>query len=152
MATTTYSYVAVTGSFSHPVAGTFQFAGQVGIGQIEIALTTERTAQDISADNAVMISAIAGQNGTLTMQVQQTSALDQFLLNWFSDLDAAFNQQDVSNWATATMFIIDQLTGNQHTLTGVSPTKQPNRPYAKQGAMLSWVLMAAQILTQAGAA
>lgn len=146
MASTTYALKSVVGSFTHPVAGTFTFAGQIGVGSIEIAMSTDRSVQDVAGDGAVMTSAVAGRNGSFTLSIQQTSELDQFLLAYFNILDTAFNLDDVSQWTTAAVFVQDLVTGNQHILSGVSPTKPPNRPYGSRGAMLSWVLLASDIV------
>jgi hypothetical protein len=141
-----YSFKDSSGAFNHPLAGQFAFAGQIGLGKFTVSMHTDRTAQAVASDGTVMVSAIAGDNGMLAIEVQQTSELHQFLLLWLNLCVQAQLNGDVSNWATATISIRNITTGTGHTLSGVSPSKMPDVPYEAQGQNLIWNLPAALVI------
>src|SRR5580700_8906093 len=140
-----YSFKDTVGAFNCPLTGPFAFAGQIGTGRFVVPMSTERSADAVAADGNVMRSSIAGNNGRVNIEVQQTSALHQFLLEWLNQLLAAQNNGDVTNWATATLSLRNVTTNTYHTCTGVSPSKMPDVPYAAQGENVTWVLMCADI-------
>jgi Protein of unknown function (DUF3277) len=140
-----YSFKDVTGAFAHPLAGTFTFYGQIGMGQFVVSMDTEKTSHQIAADGTVMVSAIAGDNGRVTIEVQQTSLLHSFLLTWYNLVVTAFNNSDTSNFASAALTIRSVTDNSSHILTGVSPSKIPDKTYAAQGQTVTWTLMAAEV-------
>ncbi len=141
----TYSFKDLTGAFTHPLAGDFAFFGQVGLGQITIVMNTEKTTHDVSADGTVMPSAISGDNGQASIEIQQTSILHKFLLDWYNLIKTAMDSNDVSTWAGASMTLRSTTDGSSHVLQGISPAKIPDKPYAAQGQKVTWILMAADI-------
>jgi hypothetical protein len=144
---TVYSFADLVFSINTPVNGnTFTGSGQEGIKQITVSMATTRTVHDKAADGAIMVSAVPGNNGTLSLEMQQTSPLHDFLLAWFNALDTALQNKDVSNWATASMGVRNIVDGTAHNAVGISPTKTPDKQYSEQGATVTWELMAAQIL------
>ena len=146
---TTYSFKDLTGAFVHPLAGSYILGGgNVGLGQITIAMTQDRTVQDVSSDGSIMVSYIPGDNGTISIEVQQTSDLHGFLVNWFNACKTAADLGDVSNWASGTVSIRNLLDGSVHTATGVSPGKVPDKVYQAQGQKLTWTLPAARIINE----
>lgn len=142
---TTYSFKDLTGAFYHPLAGIYNFGGQMGAGQITVHMATEKTSQDVAADGAVQISAVAGDNGTVTIEVQQTSAFHAYLLDWANTIKNNLNNNDISDWASGTMLLRNISNGTSHTVSGISPQNIPDKVYAKQGGNINWVLMAADI-------
>lgn len=140
-ALSTYSFLDVVGSIHSDLLDDYIFTGQ-GVGSISIAKSTERTAHDIAADGSVMVSKIAGNNGTVTIEVQQTSPLHKWLLRWFQTL---YNSP-TSQWAATQMLIKNVHTGTSHVCTGVSPSKEPDTPYQAQGGRVTWQLMCADIV------
>ena len=145
MSYTTYSFKDLSGGFAHPLAGIFTFGGEVGAGQVTVHMATEKTVQDVAADGNVQISAIAGDNGTVSIEMQQTSSLHVFLLTWFNTIKNALNKNDVSNWNNATLLLRNTVNGTSHIVTGISPQNIPDKPYGKQGTNITWVLMAGDI-------
>lgn len=141
----TYSFKDLSGAFAHPLAGAFIFQGQIGMGQITIAMATEKTTHDVAADGTVMVSFISGDNGSLQIEAQQTSELHAFLLNWYNLIKTAADLGDVSNWASAALSFRNILDGSVHVITGVSPNKIPDKVYAAQGGKITWHLMAADV-------
>jgi Bacteriophage KPP10, Structural protein ORF10 len=144
---TTYSFKDTSGSFSHPDAGTFQFAGQIGMGQFTVEMLTEKSEHTVASDGNVMVSAIAGDNGHVSIEVQQTSALHQFLMSWYNTVKTALNNGNVTNWAGASLTLRNIVDGSTHYCNGISPSRMPAKTYAKQGQNIAWVLMCADIQT-----
>lgn len=140
METTTYSFTDLAGSISHPTLGTYLFDG-TGVGSVTVAKATDRTAHDIAADGSVMVSKIAGNNGTVTIEIQQTSSLHKWLETWFNVLW----QLPTSEWASTSMTLRNAATGTRHIISGISPQKEPDTPYQAQGQHVSWTLMCAEI-------
>ncbi len=145
----TYSFKDLTGAFVHPLVGSYVLGGgQIGLGSLTVAMTQDRTVQDVASDGSVMISYIAGDNGTISIEVQQTSSLHDFLLSWFNACKTAADLGDVSNWAAASVSIRNMIDGSMHTATGVSPGKMPDKTYQQQGQKITWVLPAARIINE----
>jgi Protein of unknown function (DUF3277) len=149
LAPSTYSFKDVAGSFTHPIAGVFIFAGQIGSGQFIVKNAAERRADDVAADGTVMISYISNETGSVDIEVQQNSPLHDFLVNWANIVFVAAENGNLSTFASAAVAINSTLDGSAHVLTGVSPTKIPDKTYAAQGQKLTWTLMAAQVTTVA---
>jgi hypothetical protein len=146
---TNYSFKDLTGAFVHPLVGSYILAGgNVGLGQITITNATDRTVHDTAADGSVMVSYIAGDSGAAAIEVQQTSDLHSFLLDWFNLIKTLADNGDVSQWAAATLSLRSLLDGTVHTLTGVSPSKVPDKVYQSQGQRVTWNLMAASVVTE----
>ena len=137
---TTYSFTALAGSIHHPTVGDYLFTGE-GVGACTVAKITDRTAHDVASDGSIMISKVAGNNGTLTIEAQQTSPVQTWLQNWFNELVAL----PANEWATTSVLLKDTLNGNSHLCTGVSPQKEGDVPYQAQGGRVTWVLMCADI-------
>ena len=144
----TYSFKDSAASITNPVlAGApIVLAGEIGMGEFIISMHTERTVHDVAADGTVMPSYMAGDNGAVTIMVQQTSIVHIELLALYNLLKIAADSGDVSNWAATAISIRNTVDGSQHLLTGVSFSKIPDKTYAAQGGRLSWVLMAASIV------
>src|SRR5579872_3173443 len=108
-------------------------------------MNTERTVHDVASDGTVMVSYVAGDNGQVNVEVQQTSDLHAFLLGWFNTLKTLADGGDVSNWATAAFTIRNSVDGSTHIATGVSPSKPPDKVYTAQGQHLVWTLHCADL-------
>lgn len=146
---TVYSFADTVGSISNPILGSapFLFNGQLGVGHFTIGYSTVRSTIDIAADGAQMISSLPGNNGTFSVEAQQTSAIHAFLFGLFNLLISAQALGDVSNWAGTTVLITSLVDQTQHVLTGVCFEKPPDTPYGAQGARITWNLLAAQVVT-----
>ena len=142
---TTYSFLDLMGAIAHPDLGQYTFTGK-GLGEVIVAMTTEKSAHDVAADGSVMVSKIAGNNGTITINAQQTSDLHKWLLNWYNTLLAS----DTSTWAQTSMTLRNVVNGTSHIIHGISPQKIPDKNYQTQGQRISWVLMAADVQNMIG--
>lgn len=137
---TTYSFLDLAGAVAHPDLGAYEFTGE-GVGEVVIAMTTEQTTHDTAADGSVMVSKVAGDNGTVTITCQQTSNVHKWLLAAYNALKVA----DVSAWAQMAATLRNVSDGTSHVITGISFQKVPDKSYKAQGQQVSWVLMAANI-------
>ena len=137
---TTYSFSDVSVIIAHPSVGQHIANGE-GIGNINLSMTTDRSAHDIAADGSIMVSKVRARNGMVALTVQQTSELNKWLLKWYNHLEAATTSQ----WAETTVTVKSPVMKDLITATGVSPQKLPDRPYQAQGQLVTWSLMAADI-------
>lgn len=144
----TYAYKSIAGAFVDPDVGAFSFQGQEGVKQMTVINATERTAHDTAADGAIMVSYVSGTSGALDIETQQTSSIHQFLVNWANVKFTLSENGDSSTFAAAAIKLADTISGAIHTLTGVSPTKIPDKPYGPAGGFVTWRLMAANVVTQ----
>jgi hypothetical protein len=91
-----------------------------------------------------MVSKVAGKNGTVSISVQQTSEVHQWLLNsWYNYIDSS--DASTADWAAMNIFVKNSNFDEISTCTGVSPEKVADLPYQAQGSMITWNLMAAEI-------
>ena len=141
MARTTYSFLDMVGSISHPAVGAYIFTGE-GAGSVSVAKSTERSTHDVAEDGSIMVSKIAGNNGTVTIEVQQTAPLHKWLLRWFQTLW----QLPTNQWAQTSMLLKNSSTGGSHICQGVSPQKEADVPYQAQGGRVTWTLLCADIV------
>jgi hypothetical protein len=142
---TTYSFKDTSGAFSHPLVGPYLFAGQIGLHQATVSMATEKTVQDVASDGTVMVSAVAGDNGHVALEMQQTSTLHAFLLAWYNAVNIAMKAGNVTTFAEAAITLRNIVDGSNHIATGVSIPKLPDKPYAQQGQHIVWTLPAADI-------
>lgn len=140
MSTTTYSFLDLAGALAHPTVGAYLFTG-AGVGEVNVTMATEKTTHDVAADGSVMVSKVAGNNGTITIHAQQTSDLHKWLLDWYNALLLG----PVSDWAMTAATLRNSSDGTSHVATGMSPQKIPDKAYQAQGQKVTWVLMAADI-------
>lgn len=137
---TTYSFLDLAGAISHPSVGPYVFTGE-GVGEVNLNMTTDRSVHDVAADGVVMVSKIAGNNGTVNIICQQTSNLHKWLLKYYNAVIA----DDTSLWAAGAMVLRNVSDGTSHMVTGLSFTKKADKSYQSQGQRVTWAFMAADI-------
>lgn len=137
----TYSFQDVIVTFEVPYFAKFGSTG-AGLGSISIVPSTTKTIHDVAADGRVMISKVAGDNGTIAITMQQNSLLHKNLLNWYNYINTTASTSD---WAATTIRIKNTALGELTVATGVSPQKLADKPYQAQGQMITWTFMAASI-------
>jgi Bacteriophage KPP10, Structural protein ORF10 len=145
---TTYSFKDLVGALTNPIFGVaFPLSGgNLGFGALTITMATERTTHDVAADGTVMPSYVAGDNGDVAVEVQQTSPLHHLLLSLYNQCVTAANNDDVSGWASTTIAFRTLLDGSTHIASGISFAKIPDKPYQASGQKITWRLMAANII------
>lgn len=139
MSTNTYSFLDLSGAIAAPT-GAYTFTG-MGVGEVDVAMVETRTIHEVSSDGSVMVTKVAGNQGTITITCQQVSPLHKWLL-------AQYNALIISPpnlWAQMAILMRNVTDGTSHSATGVSFQKIPDKKYAKQGGMVQWVLMAADV-------
>lgn len=140
MATTTYSFADVALVMNHPAVGQYIAQG-VGLGTLTITQSTDRTAHDVAADGSIMVSKIEGNNGTLAIQVQQSSDFNKWLLNLWNYLLTA----PASEWAEISTTVRSPIMGDLVNASGVSFQQRAELSYQAQGQQRTWNMMAANI-------
>ena len=148
MSAATYSFKDLTGVLTNPTFGVTipLTGGNVGFGSMTITMTTERTVHDVASDGSVMGSYIAGDNGAVDLEIQQTSTLHHQLLALYNLCVTAANNEDVSGWLSTNISFRTILDGSVHVLSGVSFGKIPDKPYQASGQKVRWALMAANVV------
>jgi len=142
-----YSFKDVTGNFNDTDVGTFDFAGDIGVGQFTVEMATDKSEHNVAADGAVMISAIAGDNGQVSVEVQQNSLLNTYLVDWYNAKKTRMMQNDVSTFDDLALTLRYILDGTTHVCRGITPLRLPAKVYAARGQMLTWTLLCADIQT-----
>jgi len=147
---TTYSFKDLVGTLINPVlaADIPIVGGNIGSGTLTIRMLTERTTHHVAADGVVMPTYKAGDNGEVTIEMQQTSSLHHALVDLFNALLTEANNGDVSNWAATTISLRTMYDASGHYCSGVSFQKIPDKPYAADGQNVTWVLMCASVINQ----
>jgi hypothetical protein len=143
----TYSFRDLVGTLNNPVAGvTIVFnGGNIGFSRITITMSTDRSAHDVASDGAVMVSYVAGRNGAIEIEVQQTSAIHHDLLDLYNQLETLANGGDSSGWAANTLSFRAPFDQSQYLLSGASFTKIADKPYQAHGQKVVWHLVAADV-------
>lgn len=144
METSTYSFLDLAGAIAHPSLGSYVFTGE-GVGEINVEMAGDKTSHDVAADGSVMVSKIAGNNGNITIQIQQTSPVHKWMLAAYNYLLNATTKE----WAQMACTLRNTTDGTSHIIKGMSFHKKAGLPYQAQGQKVSWVLMAADIQSAA---
>lgn len=140
MAHSTYSFSDITATLSHPSFGSYSLAGE-GIGDMTISKTTDRTAQDVASDGHIMMSKIAGNNGSVAINAQQTSGLHNWLQGLFNYLVAA----PTNEWAQISLTVTAPKMKKTYYCTGGAFVKEPDEPFQAQGQRVSWTILFADL-------
>lgn len=136
-APTTYSFSDIKMVISHPAYPAYTVNGN-GVGEINIEYANDNTTQDLAADGTVMISKIEANNGTVTISMQQTSPMHQWMKGFFN----ALRSQPTNMWAKANINVSSPAGGFDNiALSGVSFQKRAAQPYQAQGQMVTWSFM-----------
>jgi hypothetical protein len=138
---TTYDFTSISNTISHPLQGQNQVTGE-GIGSVTVTMTDDRTKMDVAADGAVMISKIHSGIGSVAYEIQQTSALNQWLINVYNAVDIL----DPSYWAQFNISINELYSnGIKITASGAAFQKLPDHKNAQNGDNVTWTFLCANI-------
>ena len=136
-----YSFLDCILNLSFPTpAGTMTITGK-GIGNVSVGMAQERSVMEASADGNIMISKLAGNQGSLKISVQQTSDAHKFLLGSYNALIFAAP----ALWAQGAGLMRCLSDGTTHVFTGLCFQKLGDKGYEKQGKMVDWTLLAGDI-------
>lgn len=138
----TYSFLDISGAINHPSVGIYTLTGQ-GTESITITQTGDKTSHETSVDGATFVLQVPGENGTISISVQQTSNLHKWLVKWYNYLK--LSTTDRSEWARAGLTIRSISDGMTYTASGVSPQNLPSIEYQAQGQKVTWTLMCGEI-------
>ena len=132
----TYSFTDVEAVISHPDYGQYTMQGE-GMGDFTISKTTDRTVQNVAADGTVMTSKIAGNNGSVVINAQQTSTLHNWLSGLFNYLVAA----STDKWSQISVTIRAPKMKKTNYCTGGAFLKEADEPYQSQGQRVAWTIL-----------
>ena len=138
---TTYSFLDTVVIIACPVIPIPITITGEGAGSVSVTMSAERTAIDYAADGAIMISKLAGNHGTVSINVQQTSTAHRDLLLLYNALIIA----PPASWALSAMTIRNVANGSAHLCTGVAFSKVPDKSYQKEGQHVTWSFICADI-------
>lgn len=139
----TYSFEDTVLTISHPNFGTYSAYG-TGIGSLSISYANDVTKHDVAADLAVVVSKWVAKNGTVTLDIMQSSDFNA----WLKKFTAFLENSDTDQFALATMSIFNKSTGDSYYCTGVSHQKQADNNLQSQAQNRSWTMMCANISQQ----
>lgn len=139
----TYSFEDTVLTISHPNFGTYSAYG-TGIGSLSIAYANDVTKHDVAADLAVVVSKWVAKNGTVTLDIMQSSDFNA----WLKKFTAFLENSDTDQFALATMSISNKSTGDNYYCTGVSHQKRADNSFQSQAQNRSWTMMCASITQQ----
>ena len=139
----TYSFEDTVLTISHPNFGTYSAYG-TGIGSLSIAYANDVTKHDVAADLAVVVSKWVAKNGTVTLDIMQSSDFNA----WLKKFAAFLENSDTDQFALATMSISNKSTGDSYYCTGVSHQKRADKSFQSQAQNRSWTMMCASITQQ----
>lgn len=139
----TYSFEDTVLTISHPNFGTYSAYG-TGIGSLSIAYANDVTKHDVAADLAVVVSKWVAKNGTVTLDIMQSSDFNA----WLKKFTAFLENSDTDQFALATMSISNKSTGDNYYCTGVSHQKRADNNFQSQAQNRSWTMMCASITQQ----
>ncbi len=140
MAHSTYSFTDITATLSHPSYGSYSLNGD-GTGDMTVSKATDRTVHDVAADGHIMVSKIAGNNGSVVINAQQSSGLHTWLQGLFNYLVGASTKE----WAQLSMTISSPVMGKTYVCTGGAFVKEPDEPFQSQGQRVAWTILFADI-------
>lgn len=132
----TYSFTDIAATISHPGYGSYSIQGE-GIGDMTITKLTDRSVHDVAADGSIMTSKIAGNNGNVTINAQQTSSLHNFLQGMFNYLWSASTDE----WAKISLTVRAPKMQKTYYCTGGAFVKEPDEQFQSQGQKIPWVLL-----------
>lgn len=139
----TYSFEDTVLTISHPNFGTYSAYG-TGIGSLSISYANDVTKHDVAADLAVVVSKWVAKNGTVTLDIMQSSDFNA----WLKKFTAFLENSDTDQFALATMSISNKSTGDSYYCTGVSHQKRADNNFQSQAQNRSWTMMCASISQQ----
>lgn len=132
-----YGFENITASISHPSCGAMS-TKNTGVGSIGISMLTERTTHDIAADGSIFLLKVEGNNGIISINLQQTSELHRWLLQLAGYV--MMTSTDPAVWGEINMSIQDDNMNTAFSCTGGSLIKIPDLNFGAQGQMVNWII------------
>jgi hypothetical protein len=145
----TYSFKDIVGVFTNTVLPPFPLGGEAGLDKIEVEMSRDRVNLKVAADAGMMMSYLAGANGTMLVTCQETSPLDAYLVNYVDIIYSQADKANLLNFAAGQWLISDIINARSHRAVGAIPLKIPNRPYEGEGQNVTWTFICAQITNEA---
>lgn len=132
----TYSFTDIDFNISHPGYGQYSLNGE-GAGDVTVGKATERSVHNVAADGSIMTSKIAGNNGNVAINAQQTSSLH----NWLQGLFNYLWDADTSQWAQISIMIRAPKMKKTIICSNGCFVKEPDEQFQAQGQNVPWNLL-----------
>ena len=139
----TYSFEDTTIEISHPNYGAYSAFG-TGIGTVQIQYAQDITTHDVASDLATVVSKHAYVNGTVVLDILQSSDFNAWLKGFTNFVSSPGTSS--SDFATAELTIRNKSTGDTYVCKGVSPQKRADNNFQSDAQRRSWTLMCAEIV------
>ena len=138
---TTYDFSQTSVTIQNPLVGQKVING-TGLKSVTWAYDDDLSPTDLGGDGMVMTSKVVSHRGTITIELQQTSAANTWLRNYFNK-----TENSSGNWANGTITVKEGFSnGAVMTATNVSPNKRPDHKSSYEGGgTLAWTFKAANI-------
>ena len=140
MGQSTYSFTDLTVTFTHAALGQLVCQGE-GLGSITFTMTDDTSAHDTASDGSVMTTKIIAPNGTVAVEVQQTS----YVHKWFTRLNNYLRTAPSREWAEISMLAVSPSMHVTHEGTNMSIQKRADKPYQQQGQRVTWNFLAGDL-------
>jgi len=137
----TYSFADLAVTIMHPAMGQLSLQGE-GIGTITFTFAEDTSAHDLAADGRVMTSKVEARNGSVAIEVQQTSEAHA----WFTRLNNYLNAAPSSQWAITSLMGVATSMRVTHECQGMSIQKRPDKAYQAQGQRVTWTFLAEEMM------
>lgn len=137
-----YSFEGSTMTIHHPhFEGPYTAYG-TGLGTFEIAYSGDVVDHQVSADLSTVISKHATRNGTLTLNILQSTNFNDYIKRWANYVI----NSDPSEFALTEITIENSTTGDKYYLHGCTPQKIANQNFQPEAQERQWVIMVAEIV------
>jgi hypothetical protein len=131
---TTYSFADVTCVISHDLVGQKSVNGE-GLGKITVSYLDNLTESDLGADGAIMVTKVESSRAKITIEVQQTSSVNAYLIKYAN----AVRNAPSGSWAKGSIAIKENFdNGIKISASYCSLIKRPDRSDAQQGDHVTW--------------
>jgi hypothetical protein len=141
---TGYSALKYSGVISHPLAGQSTFSGS-GMIKVNVSYLDNLTESELGMFGDPMVSKIESRRANITMEMQQTSALNSWLIAYANTVQAA----DAASWSGATITLTETYdNGITTTANDCAIVKRPDRSNQAQGDRVTWEFLSANCVEE----
>lgn len=136
----TYSFADVSCTITGP-GGSFALGASAAPGEEGISIVKEeKNTQIVGADGTVANVLHANENGKITIRLLKTSNANALLSALYN-----FQKASAANWGQNIIVLVNVVSGDLYTCTGVAFKKYADNTYGKDANTLEWEFDAAYI-------
>lgn len=139
-----YSLAEVVTTLTYGESNLTCVLSENGGGRISIAYAGDLASHTTTATGYVVINKLRSTSGTCNLEVPVNSAADLFLRNWVKYIKSCSNSQ----FANATLVLVDRMANRTTTLYNVIPQKEPDEAYDQTSGNRQYNLLFADMTVQ----